>query len=525
LSNIIDSTADLHVKHGEPTAATTPRKDDMNFRQNSNEPSELVIGIVGPIGCNRNHVIETIIKLAKHYNYRAVKIGVSDLIKANATLPSDGGDDYVRVTNLIRAGNELRLRTKDNAVLAKLAASKIAEMRKDQGDRKIIYIIDSIKHPEEVDELRHIYGACFYLFAVYAEQNRREEFLRNECHISDPAKIKELIERDKQERDDERKVTHGQSTSEAFHRADFFLSEDGNTRKVWNTIKRFLDLIFADPFMTPTFHEFAMFMAYGASMRSADMSRQVGAVVTSGEDILSVGANECPKASGGTYWPVYDRATGAISDTRDGRDYMNRVDRNAKEKELIISCLQEGLSDGPLKRLKENIAKSGLQDITEFGRVVHAEMDAILGCARRGIKCHGSTIFCTTFPCHNCAKHIVASGITKVVYVEPYPKSKAFDLHPDAIRQAEDTSYPERVVFVPLVGVGPRLFVDLFSMTLSAGASVRRKADDSVNKSSWDRRTALPRVKCLPVTYRDNETNAGDDACNSVARIERVVVK
>ncbi|MDN3612645.1 hypothetical protein QWZ16_23945 [Vibrio ostreicida] len=26
------------------------------------------------------------------------------------------------------------------------------------------------------------------------------------------------------------------------------------------------------------------------------------------------------------------------------------------------------------------------------------------------------------FPCHNCAKHIVASGIKRVVYVEPYPK-------------------------------------------------------------------------------------------------------
>ncbi|TMQ08861.1 MAG: hypothetical protein E6J90_35770 [Deltaproteobacteria bacterium] len=35
--------------------------------------------------------------------------------------------------------------------------------------------------------------------------------------------------------------------------------------------------------------------------------------------------------------------------------------------------------------------------------------------------------------CHNCAKHIVASGIRRVVYVEPYVKSQAVQLHGDAI--------------------------------------------------------------------------------------------
>ena len=74
-----------------------------------------------------------------------------------------------------------------------------------------------------------------------------------------------------------------------------------------------------------------------------------------------------------------------------------------------------------------------ISDITEYGRMTHAEMTAICDAARLGRALQGTTIYVTTFPCHNCAKHIVASGIDRVVYVEPYPKSKATSSHTDAI--------------------------------------------------------------------------------------------
>ena len=46
---------------------------------------------------------------------------------------------------------------------------------------------------------------------------------------------------------------------------------------------------------------------------------------------------------------------------------------------------------------------------------IHAEQDAILHCARQGIATEGASIYVTHFPCLNCAKAIVASGI-KVIY-------------------------------------------------------------------------------------------------------------
>ncbi|MCB2462707.1 hypothetical protein KQ705_15750, partial [Listeria monocytogenes] len=77
--------------------------------------------------------------------------------------------------------------------------------------------------------------------------------------------------------------------------------------------------------------------------------------------------------------------------------------------------------------------------------------------------------YCTTFPCHNCAKPILAAGITRVVYVEPYPKSRALEFHSESIhlKSQLDEKHDEKLVaFEPFIGVGPRRFLDLFSMNL-----------------------------------------------------------
>ena len=68
---------------------------------------------------------------------------------------------------------------------------------------------------------------------------------------------------------------------------------------------------------------------------------------------------------------------------------------------------------------------AAVMDLTEYGRVVHAEMHALCDAARLGKAIKGATLYCTTFPCHNCTKHILAAGIRRVVYIEPYPKSLA----------------------------------------------------------------------------------------------------
>ncbi|MBI4997450.1 MAG: cytidine deaminase [Rhodocyclales bacterium] len=491
----------------------------MTFRQSSKEATEMVFGIIGPVGCNRELIIDTFEKLAPHYSYKVARIKLSDIIREYCSVPPDDGDQYVRVNTLMTAGSRLRGDTHDNAILAKLAAAEIAKVRT-TSKKRVIYVLDSIKHPEEVEELRNIYGMGFYLFAVHSAQKHREHFLRDHCLISDRAKRERLIERDKDE-----KIGHGQNTREAFHLADFFLTESGNNTKVWNVCERFFDIIFGNPFKTPTFNEYAMYLAFAASIKSADLSRQVGAVIAADTDILSTGANECPRPGGGTYWPSFDASTNLITDAAGGRDYMNNADRNAKEKQAIIDALKLGISGKALTTLLSNIENSGLNDITEYGRVVHAEMDAILGCARRGISTKGTVLYCSTYPCHNCAKHIIASGIGQVIYVEPYPKSKAQDMHKDAIAVPDDNSQGQKVLFSPFVGVGPRIFADVFSLTLSAGEKLRRKKKDSCEKAEWEKSRARPRMKIFDSSYVQNEKTVSKEALQKVRSIPAVVVE
>jgi deoxycytidylate deaminase len=266
-----------------------------------------------------------------------------------------------------------------------------------------------------------------------------------------------------------------------------------------------LDLVFGNVFITPTFNEYAMFMAFSASLRSADLSRQVGAVVARDREILSTGANDCPSPGGGLYWPEFvgDR----IDDVPRGRDFKRLGDSNVLEREKLIEFIVNEAPESYRATLIEILRKSPLRDLTEFGRVVHAEMEALLACSRNNVSCRRATLYCTTFPCHNCAKHIIAAGVDQVVYVEPYPKSKALEFHDDAITMGKVESGERRVRFKPFIGVGPRQFFDLFSLSLSAGRRIRRK--DGVGKViAWTPSEATPRVQMLPIAHRTFEEGA-----------------
>ena len=93
-------------------------------------------------------------------------------------------------------------------------------------------------------------------------------------------------------------------------------------------------------------------------------------------------------------------------------------DSNDREQTEIVKDLLERLRiDLDLEEAVSRLENSRLMDITEYGRAVHAEMDALLACARTGTSPVGGILFTTTFPCHNCARHILAAGIKRVVYI------------------------------------------------------------------------------------------------------------
>ena len=80
----------------------------------------------------------------------------------------------------------------------------------------------------------------------------------------------------------------------------------------------------------------------------------------------------------------------------------------------IKTCVERG----ECLRQKLGIA-SGTR--AELCYAVHAEQNAIIQAAKLGISIDGATMYCTHQPCVICAKMIVNSGISRVVYAEGYP--------------------------------------------------------------------------------------------------------
>ena len=75
--------------------------------------------------------------------------------------------------------------------------------------------------------------------------------------------------------------------------------------------------------------------------------------------------------------------------------------------------------------------------------VLHAEANAITKVAKSNNSSDGSTLYITTSPCMECAKLIIQSGITRVVYEEKYRITDGLDLLERA--QIELDSHPRHL--------------------------------------------------------------------------------
>jgi deoxycytidylate deaminase len=491
---------------------------------------ELIIGIAGPIGVDMD-------LLAKSIGSALTAVGyTSDLIKLTTEMARypitreellaecaqwKGADTFNTYMRKMSEANALRKQYDDPAVLARIAVEAIRQERaKETGSAvkvrsKHAYIVRQLKRPEEVELLRQVYGRQFILASAYAPEHERREQLCGRLKRELSTSIADadisyradtLIHRDASE--DQEAL--GQQLRETFHLADVFVA-GLNKAEIDEKLERFTAALFGRNDIAPSKDEYGMYAAKSASLRSADLSRQVGAAIFSNDgELISQGCNEVPKAHGGTYWDLEKPDHRDIKKGYDPNErYRNELLRDLIERLRVRQYLSAGLlkygSDAEI--VKELIAKrkesseSGalvgakIMDLTEYGRIVHAEMLAICDAARLGRSVKGATLYCTTFPCHNCTKHILASGINRVVYMEPYPKSRAKDLHPDEIEIEAES--PIKVSFVPFMGISPYRYRDLFQKG--------RRKDEQGDDYDWYRNKRSPMIQVVLPSYTENE--------------------
>jgi dCMP deaminase len=125
----------------------------------------------------------------------------------------------------------------------------------------------------------------------------------------------------------------------------------------------------------PSIDEYFLEIASVISKRSTCLRNKVGAVIVRNKRILSTGYNGAP---------------------------------TNMEHCLDIGCIRQ----------QNNIASGTCH---EKCRAVHAEQNAIIQAALHGVGIGGATVYCTHQPCILCAKMIINSNITKVVYSTSYP--------------------------------------------------------------------------------------------------------
>lgn len=468
---------------------------------------DIYIGLVGAAGTDLDPVKKQLRAQFLAIGYKCEEIKVSKLISTFTKRNLDGVTEDRRIKYLMAAGDNIREAVKNGDGVISLVSDEIVKRRAlGEQDSKLdgfkgstLFLIDSLKNPAEIVALDGCYARNYYTISVYSPENDRRDRLSKliargmRQAVSDKH---QALASDIMKEDEGRKpVKLSQDVLGTFPKADFFVQSN---ESVTQQIQRFVELVFGNPFITPTQDEHFMNLARTASLRSADLSRQVGAVIVDDRGaVISQGYNEVPYPGGGVF---YEGRQECI----DNRDFTNSKDPNQAEISGVLTDLiatlrslqildadaaeddDEAIAHEFLQgKWSHQTADARIRNLIEFGRIVHAEMAAICEAARFGRSIDSATLYCTTFPCHGCARHIIASGIREVVFIEPYPKSLTKTLYGSEIRTDDsNTIIPGAVIFRPFQGVSPILFRRVFNF------KSRKNADGSVKV--WDGNTAMP---------------------------------
>ena len=518
--------------------------------------NELFVAIVGPAGAGAGTAAGLLKDFFEQAGYTAAVIKASKEIRAAAEnagleVPNELRKNLQSIKMMQDRGDDLRKgtafrRPEDHSAVARLVLHRIAfERAITQGKERSLrgevepdgkyraYIIDSLRHPAEVNLLRRVYQDAFTLIGIVCDPQVRERRIRE--NLFDRSKWgKSETKQQVQEfitRDENAPEPHGQHVADTFHEADFFVdnsesgSDDLRITGMNDPLKRFVSLIAQERIIRPTLAETAMHQARSAQMRSACLSRQVGAaLVDKSGNIVATGTNEVPRAGGGVYGKDFDINT--LFDNRCAFRESVFCSSNREQNDIInelIDTFPALLSEKSRDQVIREIRKTRIGGLIEFSRAVHAEMDAILSASSAGVSPKACRLYVTTYPCHYCARHIVAAGIDEVQFIEPYPKSRATDLHSDAITIVADGWQPPssrtaptektQVLFRPFVGVAPRMYRRVFLK--DRGYKDKITGELSISTPAWG-----GPLDSYKVSYVSLETEIGIDPADGAHQAE-----
>ncbi|HXX49284.1 MAG TPA: deaminase, partial [Myxococcota bacterium] len=299
------------------------------------------VGVAGPNAAGKGEVVRL---LERRSFYRT---SLSDVIRAD--LAREGKEPTRE--NMIERGRALRERF-GPAVLAERAQRALPSDRN--------HVIDSIRHPAEVEALRA--GADFLLLWIEAPPQLRFERSRARGRAGDAEDFARF------EALEARELASGDAAAQQLlavrEMADVLVANDGSLQELEAKLEDALRgrLFFRE---RPSWDEYFMSIARVVASRSNCIKRKVGSVIALDRRIISTGYNGTPRGIRNCNEGGCPRCAGAA-------EAGTRLDE----------CLCS-----------------------------HAEENAITQSAYHGVSVRGGTVYTTFCPCLICTKMIINAGL------------------------------------------------------------------------------------------------------------------
>lgn len=418
----------------------------------------IILGFTGSIGSGCTYIAKG---LCDEYGFSYYSL--SDILREIAK------ERKIKPTpkNLQDLGNSLRAKN-TSGYLIELLFKRIKEK-----PGKGILIIDSIRNDKEVSTLKQF--PYFFLFSIHADEDLRIKRTKDMGKFRSDEEFEEADRRDRAE-----DIPYGQQVKKCNYLADIIINNhqdiadnaSGAKRKFFEVIYNdYIKLIRShkegksDPENLPNIDETLMTMAYAESQRSSCLKRKVGAIVASvrtappkeGFDqsikeavhVLSNGHNEVPFGTTPCVFTEYAKCYRDYLQENQGikLKYCPSCGREIKlAKQTCPECrgqIEKYTKSCPhckkefaFKYKCSGCAKEVFNEFLHSGgkllgmcRSLHAEENALMNLTKIGGR-DGSNLvlYTTTYPCNLCANKIVATGIKKIVYADPYPMKEAKDI-------------------------------------------------------------------------------------------------
>lgn len=300
---------------------------------------------------------------------------------------------------------------------------------KSNGVAKDYFVIDALRNPFEALFFQERYSA-FYLVAINATEVDRIDRLKKKFNYTQS----EITEIDEKECPSGTPIKHdnfiSQNISACIQHADIHITNPGDNKNLnHNLLKeqliKYVSLIQHPGIITPTRDEKLMQIAFTAKLNSGCLSRQVGALVANTDMVVkAIGWNSSPDDQ----VPCILRDTKSLLSNNDNAAFSKYEKTDVKFREKAQAHYDKFRNEQTInglnvsycfKDLYNEIHKKGNQ---VHNRALHAEENAFLQIAKYGGEgALNGILFTTASPCDSCARKAYQLGISKIVYIDPYP--------------------------------------------------------------------------------------------------------